>query len=212
MILRSTPLSPLVDCQSTSRITGEEPGHCHAAVRPASAAEDSSDLVGRLEAVVKSAKADAEAALAGAEEASDNATLAAQAAMGASAAAGMAQVAAENANTAAQDALQSAQASEALALQAGDDASAAATLAQNAVVTQARLPPWLPRLRIRRRGRLSVPPTLRTLLPLRLWIRLMPQRPQPTPPLAQLTQPPVQPTPPPQTRPRLWPWPTRPRT
>lgn len=135
VILRSTPLSPLVDFQNTSRIT--EKNLDTATQQSVHIAAESSDLVGRLEAVVKSAKADAEAALAGAEEASDNATLAAQAAMGASAAAGMAQVAAENANTAAQDALQSAQDSEALALQAGNDASAAASLAQSAVAASA---------------------------------------------------------------------------
>ena len=131
VILRSTPLSPLVDFQNTSRIT--EKNLDTATQQSIHIAAESSDLVGRLEAVVKSAKADAEAALAGAEEASDNATVAAQAAMGASAAAGLAQVAAENANTAAQNALQSAQDSEALALQASTDASTAATLAQSAV-------------------------------------------------------------------------------
>lgn len=135
VIVRSTPLSPLVDFQNTSRIT--EKNLDTATQQSIHIAAESSDLVGRLEAVVKSAKADAEAALAGAEEASDNATLAAQAAMGASAAAGMAQVAAENANTAAQNALQSAQDSEALALQAGNDASAAASLAQSAVAASA---------------------------------------------------------------------------
>lgn len=131
VIIRSTPLSPLVDFQNTSRIT--EKNLDTATQQSIHIAAESSDLVGRLEAVVKSAKADAEAALAGAEEASDNATIAAQAAIGASAAAGLAQVAAENANTAAQNALQSAQDSEALALQAGNDASAAASMAQSAV-------------------------------------------------------------------------------
>lgn len=135
VIIRSTPLSPLVDFQNTSRIT--EKNLDTATQQSIHIAAESSDLVGRLEAVVKSAKADAEDALTGAEEASANATLAAQAAMGASAAAGLAQVAAENANTAAQDALQSAQASEALALQAGNDASAATSLAQSAVTASA---------------------------------------------------------------------------
>lgn len=135
VILRSTPLSPLVDFQNTSRIT--EKNLDTATQQSIHIAAESSDLVGRLEAVVKSAKADAEAALAGAEEASDNATLAAQAAMGASAAAGLAQVAAENANTAAQDALQSAQASEALALQASTEAGTATSLAQSAVAASA---------------------------------------------------------------------------
>lgn len=131
VIVRSTPLSPLVDFQNTSRIT--EKNLDTATQQSIHIAAESSDLVGRLEAVVKSAKADAEDALAGAEEASDNAILAAQAAMGASAAAGLAQVAAENANTAAQNALQSAQASEALALQASSEAGTAASLAQSAV-------------------------------------------------------------------------------
>lgn len=131
VIVRSTPLSPLVDFQNTSRIT--EKNLDTATQQSIHIAAESSDLVGRLEAVVKSAKADAEDALAGAEEASNNATLAAQAAMGASAAAGLAQVAAENANTAAQDALQSAQASEALALQASTEAGTATSLAQSAV-------------------------------------------------------------------------------
>lgn len=131
VIIRSTPLSPLVDFQNTSRIT--EKNLDTATQQSIHIAAESSDLVGRLEAVVKSAKADAEDALTGAEEASANATLAAQAAMGASAAAGLAQVAAENANTAAQDALQSAQDSEALALQASTEAGNAASLAQSAV-------------------------------------------------------------------------------
>lgn len=135
VILRSTPLSPLVDFQNTSRIT--EKNLDTATQQSIHIAAESSDLVGRLEAVVKSAKADAEDALAGAEEASDNAILAAQAAMGASAAAGLAQVAAENANTAAQDALQSAQDSEALALQASTEAGTATSLAQSAVAASA---------------------------------------------------------------------------
>lgn len=135
VIVRSTPLSPLVDFQNTSRIT--EKNLDTATQQSIHIAAESSDLVGRLEAVVQSAKADAEDALAGAQEASNNATLAAQAAMGASAAAGLAQVAAENANTAAQDALQSAQASETLASQASTEAGTATSLAQSAVAASA---------------------------------------------------------------------------
>ena len=140
VILRSTPLDPLVDFQNTSRIT--EKNLDTATQQSVHIASESSDLVGRLEVVVKAAKEDAEAALLEAEEASEDASQAAQAATSAASAAGQAQSQAQQANSAAQAALLSAQASEALAIQARasadqatQGAAAAALTSSSAVVT-----------------------------------------------------------------------------
>lgn len=140
VILRSTPLDTLVDFQNTSRIT--EKNLDTATQQSVHIAAESSDLVGRLEVVVKAAKEDAEAALLEAEEASEDASQAAQAATSTASAAGQAQSQAQQANAAAQAALLSAQASEALALQAGasadqatQDAASATQASSSAVAT-----------------------------------------------------------------------------
>lgn len=122
VVIRSTPLDPLVDFQNTSRIT--EKNLDTATWQSIHIAAETSDTVGRIQVVAQDAKQESSRALAGAQSAALDALRASQAAVSASAAASAAQVAALQAGTDASAAAQSAATATSVANAA---ASAAAT-------------------------------------------------------------------------------------
>uniref|UniRef100_A0A7M2QN12 Bacteriophage T7 tail fibre protein-like N-terminal domain-containing protein n=1 Tax=feces metagenome TaxID=1861841 RepID=A0A7M2QN12_9ZZZZ len=125
VVVRSTPLDPLVDFQNTSRIT--EKNLDTATWQSIHIAAETSDTVGRIQVVAQDAKQESAQALADAQAAANDAATAASAALAASASASAAQVAALQASADAADA----------ALSASDAADVAADAASTAAAANA---------------------------------------------------------------------------
>ena len=144
VVVRSTPLDPLVDFQNTSRIT--EKNLDTATWQGIHIAAEASDTVGRIQVVAQDAKQESAQALANAQAAAASAATAAASAIAASTAASAAQVAALQAGSDAADAALSAataagvadtaaltaNAANTTAIAAATDAAAAVVVAGNA--------------------------------------------------------------------------------